>query len=118
MSHREPNEEVPEPANPPLLKLAVALILTRLVMALSSAWFLNEVATRNEVMAFSAIALVVSIVGAIFGVLVFKGITNLFIVNNLEQEYQLIVKGAIIVGAVLLQQFRVGSLRQFRKQPT
>jgi ribose transport system permease protein len=49
---------------------------------------------------------------------VFKGITNLFIVNNLEQEYQLIVKGAIIVGAVLLQQFRVGSLRQFRKQPT
>ena len=59
-----------------------------------------------------------SIVGAIMGVLVFKGITNLFIVNNLEQEYQLIVKGAIIVGAVLLQQFRVGSLRQFRKQPT
>jgi ribose transport system permease protein len=59
-----------------------------------------------------------SIVGAILGVLIFKGITNLFIVNNLEQEYQLIVKGAIIVGAVLLQQFRVGSLRQFRKQPT
>jgi len=59
-----------------------------------------------------------SIVGAILGVFVFKGITNLFIVNNLEQEYQLIVKGAIIVGAVLLQQFRVGSLRQFRKQPT
>jgi ribose transport system permease protein len=59
-----------------------------------------------------------SIVGAILGVLVFKGITNLFIVNNLEQEYQLIVKGAIIVGAVLLQQFRVGSLPQFRKPST
>jgi ribose transport system permease protein len=49
-----------------------------------------------------------SIVGAILGVFVFKGITNLFIVNNLEQEYQLIVKGAIIVGAVLLQQFPRG----------
>jgi ribose transport system permease protein len=59
-----------------------------------------------------------SIVGAILGVLVFKGITNLFIVNNLEQEYQLIVKGAIIIGAVLLQQFRVGSLPQFRKPST
>jgi ribose transport system permease protein len=59
-----------------------------------------------------------TIVGALLGVVIFKGITNLFIVNNLEQEYQLIVKGAIIVGAVLLQQFRVGSLRQFRKQPT
>lgn len=59
-----------------------------------------------------------SIVGAILGVLVFKGITNLFIVNNLEQEYQLIVKGAIIIGAVLLQQFRVSSLPQFRKSPT
>jgi ribose transport system permease protein len=58
-----------------------------------------------------------SIVGAILGVLVFKGITNLFIVNNLEQEYQLIVKGAIIVGAVLLQQFRVGALRQ-RARPS
>jgi len=59
-----------------------------------------------------------SIVGAILGVLVFKGITNLFIVNNLEQEYQLIVKGAIIIGAVLLQQFNFSSLPQFRKSPT
>jgi ribose transport system permease protein len=38
-----------------------------------------------------------TIVGALLGVVIFKGITNLFIVNNLEQEYQLIVKGAIIV---------------------
>jgi ribose transport system permease protein len=53
-----------------------------------------------------------TIVGAILGVIVFKGITNLFIVNNLEQEYQLIVKGAIIIGAVLVQQFRVTSLRR------
>jgi ribose transport system permease protein len=59
-----------------------------------------------------------SIVGAILGVLIFKGITNLFIVNNLEQEYQLIVKGAIIVGAVLVQQFRVGTLRLRPTPPT
>jgi ribose transport system permease protein len=59
-----------------------------------------------------------SIVGAILGVLVFKGITNLFIVNNLEQEYQLIVKGAIIIGAVLLQQVNFSSLPQLRKSPT
>jgi ribose transport system permease protein len=53
-----------------------------------------------------------TIVGALLGVVIFKGITNLFIVNNLEQEYQLIVKGAIIVGAVLVQQFRFSSLRK------
>jgi ribose transport system permease protein len=53
-----------------------------------------------------------TIVGALLGVVIFKGITNLFIVNSLEQEYQLIVKGAIIVAAVLLQQFRVSSLRK------
>src|SRR3954454_22912616 len=51
-----------------------------------------------------------TIVGALLGVVIFKGITNLFIVNNLEQEYQLIVKGAIIVAAVLVQQFRVTAL--------
>ena len=44
-----------------------------------------------------------TIVGSLLGVVIFKGITNLFIVNNLEQEDQLIVKGAIIVAAVLLQ---------------
>jgi ribose transport system permease protein len=53
-----------------------------------------------------------TIVGALLGVVIFKGITNLFIVNNLEQEYQLIVKGAIIVAAVLAQQFRVTALRR------
>jgi ribose transport system permease protein len=53
-----------------------------------------------------------TIVGALLGVVIFKGITNLFIVNNLEQEYQLIVKGAIIVAAVLVQQFRVTSNRR------
>jgi ribose transport system permease protein len=53
-----------------------------------------------------------SIAGAILGVVIFKGITNVFVANGLEQENQLIVKGAIIILAVLLQQVRVGSLRR------
>ena len=53
-----------------------------------------------------------TIVGSVLGVLVFSQITNLFIVNNLSIEYQLIAQGAIIIAAVLLQQFRVGSLRR------
>jgi ribose transport system permease protein len=44
-----------------------------------------------------------SLIGSILGVLVFTTITNLFILNNLETPIQNIAKGAIIVGAVLLQ---------------
>ena len=51
-----------------------------------------------------------TIVGTVLGVLVFTQITNLFIVNNLPIEYQLIAQGVIIVAAVLIQQFRVGTL--------
>jgi ribose transport system permease protein len=58
-----------------------------------------------------------TIVGSLLGVVVFKGITNLFIVNNLEQEYQLVVKGAIIVAAVLLQQFRVTAWNRGSPRP-
>jgi len=52
-----------------------------------------------------------TIVGSVLGVLVFTSITNLFIVNNLAIEYQLIAQGVIIVAAVLIQQFRVGTRR-------
>jgi ribose transport system permease protein len=55
-----------------------------------------------------------TIVGSVLGVLVFTQITNLFIVNNLAIEYQLIAQGVIIVAAVLIQQFRVSSLRRAR----
>jgi ribose transport system permease protein len=55
-----------------------------------------------------------TIVGSVLGVLVFTQITNLFIVNNLAIEYQLIAQGVIIVAAVLIQQFRVSSLRRPR----
>lgn len=56
-----------------------------------------------------------TIIGSLLGVVVFATITNLFIVNNLPIEVQNIVKGGIIVGAVLLQQFRVGGL--IRRKP-
>lgn len=53
-----------------------------------------------------------TITGSLFGVLIFTTITNLFILNNLQIEVQNIVKGAIIVGAVLVQQFRITDLRR------
>jgi ribose transport system permease protein len=46
-----------------------------------------------------------TIIGSLFGVLIFTQITNLFIVNNLPLEIQRIINGVIIVGAVLIQQF-------------
>jgi ribose transport system permease protein len=53
-----------------------------------------------------------TIVGSVLGVLVFTQISNLFVINNLQLEYQLIAQGAIIVGAVLIQQFRLAALRR------
>jgi ribose transport system permease protein len=53
-----------------------------------------------------------TLVGSVLGVLIFIQISNLFVVNNLQLEYQLIAQGAIIVGAVLVQQFRVAALRR------
>jgi ribose transport system permease protein len=53
-----------------------------------------------------------TIVGALFGVLVFSTITNLFAINNLSTEVQNMVKGGIIIAAVLVQQFRYRSLTQ------
>lgn len=45
-----------------------------------------------------------TIVGTIFGVLIFTTLTNVFILNNLNTSTQAVAKGAIIVAAVLLQQ--------------
>ncbi|MDP9794704.1 ribose transport system permease protein [Catenuloplanes nepalensis] len=59
-----------------------------------------------------------TIVGALFGVLVFSTITNLFAINNLTTESQNMIKGGIIVAAVLIQQFRFGSLTKlFSRRP-
>jgi ribose transport system permease protein len=57
-----------------------------------------------------------TIIGALFGVLVFSTITNLFAINNLSTEVQNMVKGGIIVAAVLIQQFRYQSLTQLFKR--
>ncbi|PRX97419.1 ABC transporter permease [Allonocardiopsis opalescens] len=51
-----------------------------------------------------------TLIGSILGVLVFTTITNLFILNNLPTDVQNIAKGAIIVGAVLLQRRNLSSL--------
>ncbi len=45
-----------------------------------------------------------TIVGTVFGVLIFATLTNVFILNNLSTSVQSVAKGAIIVVAVLLQQ--------------
>ena len=45
-----------------------------------------------------------SIVGTVFGVLIFTTLTNVFTLNNRSISEQALLKGAIIVAAVLLQQ--------------
>src|SRR6476469_2037364 len=45
-----------------------------------------------------------TIVGTVFGVLIFTTLTNVFTLNNLSISAQAIAKGLIIVAAVLLQQ--------------
>ncbi|MEU1971448.1 ABC transporter permease [Microbacterium sp. NPDC019599] len=45
-----------------------------------------------------------TITGTVFGVLIFATLTNVFVQNNLSSSVQAVVKGIIIVIAVLLQQ--------------
>ena len=45
-----------------------------------------------------------TIMGTVFGVLIFATLTNIFTQNNLSTSVQAVTKGAIIVVAVLLQQ--------------
>jgi ribose transport system permease protein len=54
-----------------------------------------------------------TIIGSLLGVLVFSTITNLFAINNLSTEVQNMVKGGIIVLAVLIQQIQFKSVSQF-----
>jgi ribose transport system permease protein len=46
-----------------------------------------------------------TIVGTVLGVLIFQTLSNIFTLNNLDTSDQNVAKGAIIVAAVLLQQF-------------
>ncbi|MEV4496414.1 ABC transporter permease [Micromonospora arborensis] len=50
-----------------------------------------------------------TIVGSLLGVIIFATITNLFAINGLSIEAQNMVKGGIIVAAVLVQQFQYKS---------
>lgn len=45
-----------------------------------------------------------TIFGTVLGVLIFSALTNVFTINNMSISAQSVAKGAIIVGAVLLQQ--------------
>lgn len=49
-----------------------------------------------------------TIVGTVFGVLIFSVLNNIFTINNMTTSAQLVAKGAIIVAAVLLQQRLAG----------
>ncbi|MEV0153900.1 ABC transporter permease [Micromonospora sp. NPDC050686] len=51
-----------------------------------------------------------TIVGSLLGVIIFSTITNLFAINGLSTEAQNMVKGGIIVAAVLIQQVQFGNL--------
>ncbi|MDI1464400.1 ABC transporter permease [Catellatospora sp. KI3] len=57
-----------------------------------------------------------TIVGSLLGVIVFSTITNLFAIANLPTEVQNMVKGAIIVTAVLVQQLRFDSVTKFARR--
>ncbi|MFG3301622.1 ABC transporter permease [Micromonospora chersina] len=54
-----------------------------------------------------------TIIGSLLGVIIFSTITNLFAINGLSTEAQNMVKGGIIVAAVLVQQVQFRSLSQF-----
>ncbi len=45
-----------------------------------------------------------TIVGTVFGVIIFTTLNNVFVLNNLSSSAQAVAKGVIIVAAVLLQQ--------------
>ncbi|KAB1942693.1 ABC transporter permease [Micromonospora sp. ALFpr18c] len=51
-----------------------------------------------------------TVVGSLLGVIIFATITNLFAINGLSIEAQNMVKGGIIVAAVLIQQFQFKSV--------
>lgn len=78
--------------------------------------------THGQLLELDAIAAVViggtllsggraTIVGTVFGVLIFMTLTNVFTLNNLDTSTQAVAKGVIIVAAVLLQQ-RVAARRR------
>lgn len=73
------------------------------------------ISTHGQLYELDAIAAVVvggtllaggrgTIIGTVLGVLIFSALSNIFTINNLNSSVQAVVKGIIIVVAVLLQQ--------------
>jgi len=59
-----------------------------------------------------------TIVGTVFGVLIFQTLSSVFVQNNLSSSAQNVARGAIIVLAVLLQQRLAGSTRTTKTSTT
>jgi simple sugar transport system permease protein len=94
---------------------ALSGMLASLAGVLYTAQYLQGKPDAGEGIELDAIAAVViggtllsggrgTIVGTVFGVLIFTTLTNVFTLNNLSISAQAIAKGLIIVAAVLLQQ--------------
>lgn len=94
-------------------------VLTGLAAGIAAVMMLGRTtagtSTHGELYELDAIAAVVvggtllvggrgTIVGTVFGVLIFSTLTNVFTQNNLSTSVQAVSKGVIIVVAVLLQQ--------------
>ncbi|MEO6533246.1 MAG: ABC transporter permease [Pseudolysinimonas sp.] len=99
--------------------LVALYVLTGLAAGIAAVMMLGRTtagtSTHGELYELDAIAAVVvggtllvggrgTIVGTVFGVLIFSTLTNVFTQNNLSTSVQAVSKGVIIVIAVLLQQ--------------
>ena len=49
-----------------------------------------------------------SMIGTFVGVLIFGFLTNILLLKNINSNIQFVLKGAIILGAVLLQEGQIG----------
>jgi ribose transport system permease protein len=85
--------------------IAAVLVTARTATAQPSAGAGNELDAIAAVVVggVSLFGGVGSIVGTVFGVLILTTITNIFVLQNMSFDAQLVVKGVIILAAVMLQ---------------
>ena len=85
--------------------LAAVLVTARTATAQPSAGAGNELdaIAATVVGGVSLFGGAGSIVGTVFGVLILTTITNIFVLQNMSFDAQLVIKGVIILAAVLLQ---------------
>jgi ribose transport system permease protein len=86
--------------------IAAVMIMGRTTVGTSTHGTLNELDAIAAVVVGGTLLIGGrgTIVGTVFGVLIFATLTNIFTQNNLSTSVQALAKGAIIVLAVLLQQ--------------